>query len=172
MDEYLGVIKIFGFNFTPNGWMMCQGQLLPISQNAALFSLLGTTYGGDGRTTFALPDLRGRVPIGMGQGPGLSNYTPGQTGGTESVTLLATQLPSHNHSLQGYSTAGTTASPAGALSANSGSLDPEYSQSGTLTTMSTQAIGNTGNNQPHSNLQPYIAFNYCICTNGLYPSRS
>lgn len=172
MDEFIGTIKAFGFNFAPRGWALCQGQLLPIAQNTALFSLLGTTYGGNGTTTFALPDLRGRMPIGQGQGPGLSNYVMGQMGGTENTSLIANNLPAHSHTLNAYSEAGDVASPANALLATSGTLDPEYRASGTGVTMAAGAIGVTGGGQPFNNVQPYLVVNYSICVNGIFPSRN
>ncbi len=173
MDSpFLGMIAMFGFNFAPRGWAFCNGQILPIAQNTALFSLLGTTYGGNGQTTFALPDLRGRVPIGQFQGPGLSDYTLGQVAGSETVTLLSTQIPAHTHTLNGITQAGTSAVPTGNLPANTGALDKEYGIPGTLTPMNAQAIGSTGGNQPHSNMQPYLAINYCIALQGIFPSRN
>ena len=172
MDEYLGTIKAFGFNFNPRGWALCQGQQMSIAQNTALFSLLGTYYGGNGQTTFALPDLRGRMPIGQGQGPGLSSYQIGQTGGTENTTLSTNNLPSHSHALNAYSDQGNVGSPANALLASTGELDPEYRASGTGVTMAAGAIGLTGGQQPFNNLQPYLVINYSICTSGLFPSRN
>lgn len=172
MDEYIGTIKVFGFNFAPRGWALCQGQLLPIAQNTALFSLLGTYYGGNGQTTFGLPDLRGRTVVGMGQGPGLSPYDIGQQGGSETVTLLTTQIPQHNHLLNAYSESGDVGSPANALLATTGALDPEYRASGTLVQMAGNAIGVAGGNQPHNNIQPYLATNYSIALEGIYPSRN
>jgi microcystin-dependent protein len=172
MDAFMGMIAMFGFNFPPRGWVQCNGQLIPIAQNSALFALLGTTYGGDGRTTFGLPDLRGRVPIHLGQGPGLSNYVQGQTGGTENVTLLTTQIPAHTHTLTGVTEAGSTAVPTGAMLANTGALDKEYGVPGTLTAMHASAINPTGGGQPHSNVQPYLVLNFCIATQGIFPSRN
>ena len=131
MDPLLASIILFAGNFAPRGFYLCQGQILSIAQNTALFSLLGTTYGGDGRTTFALPDLRGRVPVGQGQGPGLSNYDLGEVSGTESTTLLVTNLPQHNHPLIATSEAGSTSDPTGAFLGNTGALDKEYNTSGT-----------------------------------------
>src|SRR5262247_1539362 len=122
-EPFLGQIQPFGFNFAPTGWATCDGQILSIAQNTALFSLLGTTFGGNGQTTFGLPDLRGRVPIGQGQGPGLANYTLGQTGGQETVTLITSQMPQHTHSLVGVTEAGDTNVPTGAFLANTGALD-------------------------------------------------
>jgi microcystin-dependent protein len=168
MEPFLGQIQLFGFGWAPTGWALCNGQLLSISQNTALFSLLGTTYGGDGRVTFGLPDLRGRVPLGFGQGPGLSNYDLGELAGNESVTLVTQEIPSHNHGVQGSATA-TSKSPANLVpafnSAGSAYGDPD----GTL--MSGSMTQNTGNNQPHDNRQPYLGACYCIATEGIYPSR-
>lgn len=172
MEEYLGAIKIFAFNFPPRGWMTCAGQIVSIAQNQALFALLGTQYGGNGTTTFALPDLRGRVPMGYGVGPGLSNYAIGQVGGSETVTLTSNNLPAHSHSLNAYSEAGNVGAPSGALPASSGGLDPEYRTSGTLVPMGPNAIGASGGNQPFNNLQPFLGVNYCICVEGIFPSRN
>jgi microcystin-dependent protein len=169
---FIGMLALFGFNFPPRGWAQCNGQLLPIAQNTALFSLLGTQYGGNGTTTFGLPDLRGRVPIHLGQGPGLSNYSQGQVGGTENVTLLATEMPAHTHTLRGITEAGSTAVPTGAMLANTGALDKEYGVPGTLTTMHASAISPAGSGQPHSNMQPYLVLNYCIALQGIFPSRN
>lgn len=175
MDVFLGMIGLFGFNFAPKGWMSCNGQLLSIAQNSALFALLGTTYGGDGVTTFALPDLRGRVPNGQGQGPGLSSYQMGQAAGTEHVTLIQTQMPQHNHTLNVSGNPGTSNSPAGtvlaqAFDANEGVVNTY----GTAinATASPQAIGLSGGNQPHENMQPYLTMNYCIAVEGIFPSRN
>jgi microcystin-dependent protein len=172
MDPIIGQIQIFGFNFAPRGWATCEGQLLQIAQNQALFSLLGTTYGGNGTTTFGLPDLRGRVPMHFGSGPGLLIKFLGESGGTENTTLVANNLPSHNHVLNGYSEAGTASSPAGAILANTGALDREYATAGTIVTMKSDAIGNTGGNQAFNNMQPYLVVNFCIALEGIYPSRN
>lgn len=172
MEPYIGQLQLFGFNFAPKGWALCNGQLLSIMQYQALFSLISTTYGGDGRTTFALPDLRGRVPNGQGQGPGLSNYVMGQVAGTENVTLLSTQMPAHNHILMAFSDPGNVSNPQGALLASSGGTDPEYRTSGAITAMGQQGIGVSGGNQPHYNMQPYLTMNYCIATEGIFPSRN
>ena len=169
MDPFLGELRLFGFNFAPVGWAMCQGQLIGISQNTALFSLLGTMYGGDGMSTFGLPDLRGRTAVGMGQGPGLADYVQGQVGGTETVTLTAAQLPAHNHSVAA-SSAATGKSPAATV--------PGYTADGSTygTTadlaMSPTMVGGGGGGQPHANLQPYLALNWCIALQGIFPSRS
>jgi len=168
MEPFLGQIQLFGFGWAPTGWALCNGQLLSISQNTALFSLLGTTYGGDGRTTFGLPDLRGRAPIGQGQGPGLSNYDLGQVGGEEGVTLNINEMPSHGHGVTGSSGA-TSKSPAG--------LAPGFVNGGAAyaapdgTGMANNMINNTGGNQPHDNMQPYLGCCYCIAVEGIYPSR-
>jgi len=173
MDPFIGTITLFGFNFAPRGWAKCEGQLLSIAQNQALFSLLGTTYGGDGRTTFALPDLRGRTPLGSGQGPGLEQYEQGTTGGAETVTLQQNQMPAHSHSLNANSAAGNTASPTNAIFASTGAVDREYHAGGVANTaMSGQIIGPSGGSQAHENRQPYLVLNYCIALEGIYPSRN
>ena len=172
MDPILGSILLFAGNFEPLGWAFCNGQLLSIAQDTALFSLLGTTYGGDGQTNFALPDLRGRVPIHFGQGPGLSNYDLGQSGGAENTTLTLNNLPPHNHSLNAVSEAGSTSAPAGAYLGNTGALDKEYNTTGTVVTMNAGAIGATGQSQPFDNLPPYLAINYVIALQGIFPSRN
>ncbi|MES2649670.1 MAG: tail fiber protein [Bacteroidota bacterium] len=171
-EPYIGEIFMSGFNFPPRGYANCSGQILSIAQNTALFSLLGTTYGGNGQTTFGLPDLRGRVPINMGQGPGLSNKNLGEMSGTEDVTLLPTQMPQHNHALNAVSQAGDISIPTNAFLANTGSLDKEYRATGTQTAMNVAAIGNTGGSQPHSNMQPYLVVNFYIAIEGLFPSRN
>jgi microcystin-dependent protein len=171
-SEGMAAIVMFAGNFAPYGWAFCNGQLQSIADNAALFSLLGTTYGGDGSTTFGLPDLRGRVPIGQGPGLGLSNYALGQMGGQENITLLTTQIPAHTHSLSGVTEAGTSATPTGNLHANTGNLDKEYATTGTPTAMNASAILTTGGSNGHSNMQPYLAVNYVICIFGAYPSRN
>lgn len=160
---------MFGFSFAPRSWAFCDGQLIQISQNSALFSLLGTTYGGDGRTTFALPDLRSRVPIHKGQGPGLSPYSLGQRSGFETVTLTTAQIPPHNH-LQACSSDDPNAgSPAGNFPA---AVSPPIYSSGANAAMANTALGNTGGGQPHENRQPFLVINFCICLQGLFPSRN
>ncbi len=174
MEPFLGQLMLVGFNYAPKGWALCNGQLLSIAQNTALFSLLGTTYGGDGMTTFALPDLRGRAPLHFGQGPGLSNYVQGEASGTENVTLLTTQLPAHNHPIMANSGTGNTNSPEGALPAGFGtSLPPEgpWTNGGANTTLAANAVGPSGGSQPHSNMQPFLVLNWIIATEGIYPSR-
>ncbi len=156
-----------GFNFAPVGWAMCDGQLLPISQNTALFSLLGTTYGGNGTTTFALPDLRGRVPMHQGQGPGLSPRFLGESGGTETVTLDTSQVPSHTHALNGVAARQDSNRVAGAAPSNGG----YYSTQTPGTAMHQAAIGTTGGGQPHPNVQPFLCVNFIIALQGIFPAR-
>ncbi len=176
MDAFIGMIAMFGFNFAPRGWMLCNGQLLSISSNTALFSLLGTTYGGNGTTTFALPNLQSRVPVGMGTGPGLSNYQIGQTGGTENVTLLSTQMPQHNHIMTASGDGPTQATASGASLASQGrtggTMPVVYANGATTPVDMASATSLAGGNQPHSNLQPYLAINYSIATQGIFPSRN
>jgi microcystin-dependent protein len=171
MNPFLASIMIFGGNFAPLGWALCNGQILAISQNTALFALLGTTYGGNGQTTFALPDLRGRVPMHMGQGPGLSNYVLGQSGGAETTTLLISNMPAHNHVLNAVTNAGDTSVPTGAFLGNTGALDKEYKTSGTITPMNAGTIGNTGSGLPLNNIQPYLTFSFCIALQGIFPPQ-
>ncbi len=179
MDPFLGELRIFAGNFAPEGWAFCQGQLISISENDALYSLLGTTYGGDGQTTFGLPNLQSRVAVGAGNGVGLQSYAPGQTGGSESVTLGALQLPSHTHPLlQVTVSAGTNATtndPAGALFGQSTSdIYSTNLPSASGLTPADAITGNTsaaGGNQPHYNIQPYLATNYIIALSGIYPSQ-
>lgn len=181
MNPFLAQVIIFAGNFAPRAWAFCDGQLLPISSNSALFSLLGTTYGGDGRTTFALPDLRGRAAIGPRHGPGLSDYRLGQKGGVEYVILNQTQIPSHNHSAAG--TVQVNFNPG--TPANSGSPSGKNIAFGTESVFNSEAtnaamaannvavtVGNTGGNLSHTNLQPYLAINYIIALQGTFPSRS
>lgn len=179
MEPFIGQIMMFAGNFAPRGWAFCEGQLLPINQNQALFSILGTTYGGDGRTTFALPDLRGRAPIHKGQGPGMSNISLGQSGGTEQVTLTISNMPSHNHTLNASSEQGTDSNPSGKVPASSqfqlSRQEPvvnvnSYSNSPN-TNMSPNTIGIQGGNQPFNNRNPYLGINFVIALTGIYPSR-
>jgi microcystin-dependent protein len=172
MDPLLASIILFAGNFAPRGYYLCQGQILSIASNTALFSLLGTTYGGNGVTTFALPDLRGRVPVGQGQGPGLSSYELGEVSGTENTTLLVTNLPQHSHALIATSEAGSTSDPTGAFLGNTGALDREYNASGTHVQMNAAAIGLSGGSQPFNNLQPFVVLNYIIAAEGVFPSRN
>jgi len=175
-NPFVAEIRIFGFNFAPSGWALCDGQLLPLSQNTALFSLLGTTYGGDGKSTFALPNLQGSVPLQQGQGPGLSLYDLGETGGQTSVTLLFSELPAHTHALQCFTTAvGDKTSPVGAIPAVPPAQRGQnfYADAqGTKPAMNTNLLAPAGGNLPHNNLPPYLTLNFCIALQGVYPPRS
>jgi microcystin-dependent protein len=173
-EPMIGEIKMFAGNFAPRGWALCDGQLLPINSNQALFSILGTTYGGDGRTTFALPDLRSRVAIHEGQGPGLSNYRLGQRGGTEDNLININNLPNHNHSvaMSAVLENANTNSPAGAVLAGTGAFDNEYSQSAPNTSLRPENTSSVGSNQPINNVQPYTVVNYIIALQGIFPSRN
>ena len=164
-EPFLGQLMLVPYNFAPRGWAFCNGQLLPIDQNSALFSLLGTTYGGNGTTTFELPDLRGRVPMSSGQGPGLSSYTVGEVSGSESITLFTNQMPAHGHTIGGTNSASASSRPSGNVNAAGGS----YSATSDALM---QPTGNTGGSQPHSNLQPYLVLNWCIALEGIFPSRN
>lgn len=180
MEPFLGQIQLFGFNFAPRGWAFCNGQLLPIAQNTALFSLLGTYYGGDGRTTFALPDLRGRVAVGFGHGPGLSDHRIGSRFGVETNTLNQAQLPAHQHGLS----RAKVSIPVSEDDADQDEASGQYLANGTFYHNSpggTYGAGpialsgttdNVGGNQPINNMQPTSALNYCIALVGIFPSRS
>lgn len=175
IDPFIGEIALIPYNFAPQGWAFCDGQLLSIAQNTALFSLLGTTYGGNGQTTFALPDLRGRVPLhtgGSGAGPGLSSYNLGEQGGVEAITLLASQMPSHNHLVNASSANGTSDSPASAVMGKNASGVPQYSGAAPNATMAAAAIAAAGGGQPHENRPPYLGLNYVIALQGIFPSRN
>ena len=170
-EPFIGEIRMFGFNFAPRGWALCNGQQLAIQQNAALFSLLGTTYGGNGVSTFQLPNLQGRVPIHMGTGAGLSTQVPGEMSGSENTTLLVSNLPSHNHTLAVNSGAGTQASPSGTYLAESDRRDFQFASSSNAT-MAASAISSIGSNIPISIMQPYLVVNFCIALVGIFPSRN
>jgi microcystin-dependent protein len=170
MDGFLGEIRMFGGNFGPRAWALCQGQILSIAQNTALFSILGTTFGGNGQTTFALPDFRGRCPVGQGQGPGLSNYSLGQQAGSESTTLNISQMPAHTHGLNGYNADAESTKVQGNLPATTGGNS--YAPSGQLVPMNAQGTSVQGGNQPFQILQPYLGINFIICIEGLFPSRN
>lgn len=195
-EPFIGEIKLVPYNFAPRGWVFCHGQLLTISQNEALFALLGTTYGGDGRTTFGVPDLRGRVPLGEGQGPGLSDYPLGRRGGVEMVTLSEQQMPAHSHAAT--LTSAATAFPCSKEPGTSNVPGPNsvlakgdvkkgrddigdaniYSENAPDTTLmyspvaGSIAVDNAGGSRPHQNMQPYTVLNYVIATIGIFPSRS
>jgi len=168
-NPFLCELMIFAGNFAPRGWGLCNGQLLSISQNQALFSLLGTMYGGNGVTNFALPDLRDRVPIHQGQGPGLSPRALGERGGAASHTLSITELPIHSHGVRASSGVGSAVSPTGMYPARNPAAIPQYGVTADVA-MATLAIGNTGGGQPHPNLQPYLGLNFVIALQGIYPS--
>jgi microcystin-dependent protein len=168
---YIGEIRLFPYNFAPQGWAFCNGQLMSISQNTALFSLLGTNYGGDGRTTFGLPDLRGRVPISSGNGPGLSPYTLGELIGVENVTLSAGQMPAHAHTVKANGAKATSKSPAGTVPGHT-KADVYDAAPDETTTMNAGMIVPAGGNQPHSNIQPLLVLNFCIALQGIFPSRN
>ena len=170
MEGFIGQLMLVGFSFNPRAWAKCEGQLLPIAQNTALFSLLGTTYGGDGRTTFGLPDLRGRAPMGVGTGPGLSPKSWGQRSGSETQTLTTNQMPSHTHGANApaASGAGTTDSPVGHAPAEAS--DDIYGTADAAGAAVT--VGNAGGGQAFNIRDPYLAMVWCICTQGIYPSRS
>jgi microcystin-dependent protein len=172
-SPFLGEIRMVGLNFAPNGWAFCNGQLLSISQNTALFSLLGTNFGGNGTTTFGLPDLRGRVPIHTGQGTGLSNYVLGQSEGVENVTLLYNNMPIHTHLVNAVASGGNAASPQGNLPAiESTGTSLDYSNAAANVTMNAAMIGNAGGNVPFSVVQPYLTVNFIIALVGIFPSRN
>jgi microcystin-dependent protein len=170
-EPYLSEIGMAAFNFAPTGgWMRCNGQILSIAQNTALFSLLGTYYGGNGQTTFALPDLRGRAPMHHGQGPGLSNYAQGTALGSETVSLAVSELPAHTHTLSGNSGAGTTSDPTSNFIAAYAEGINGFSDTANAT-LNSAAVSNTGGSQGHTNMQPFLVINYCIATQGIFPSQ-
>ena len=178
-EPFIGEIVMFAGNFAPRGWALCQGQSLQISDNQALFSILGTIYGGDGRTTFALPDLRGRVPLQQGNGPGLSNRLLGSRGGEETHTLSTAEMPSHNHSigvvLKANSVEGDSAVPAGNYLAKSGDGRPDFSSAADIEMAGGAAQATaayTGGNLKHNNMQPFLSVNFIIALQGVYPSRN
>jgi microcystin-dependent protein len=177
-DPFLGQITLFPYSFAPQGWIECQGQILPISQYAALFSLLGTQFGGNGTSNFALPDLQGRVAVGMGQTPPGSLYDMGENGGVENVTLLYLSMPSHTHSLNALAADGGTNNPAGAVLATAALGAPRdqdrgniYATGAPATSLVQASIAQTGGGQPHNNVQPLLALRYCIALAGVFPSR-
>jgi microcystin-dependent protein len=177
VEPYIGEIMMWGGNFAPRGWAFCNGQVLSIAQNSALFSILGNAYGGDGQTTFALPDLRGRVPMHWGDGPGLTPRTLGEAAGSEAVTLLSTQMPAHNHTLNASGANADSDSPQGGLLAQS--FDQGNNQSVSTyrggnpdVTLSPLSVGSAGGTQPHDNVQPFRCVTFVIALEGIYPSRS
>ena len=163
-QPYTGEIRMFAGNFAPAGWMFCEGQLLPISENATLFQLIGTTYGGDGVSTFALPDLRGRIPIHFGNG-----FTLAETGGVETVTLTVSQIPAHSHALLGTAVNGTSPNPGGNLLAQPAATIQPYTVEPTAVNMSTASVATVGGSQPHNNFQPYLCVDFIISLFGIFP---
>ncbi len=171
-EPFVAEIRIFPFTFAPRGWALCNGQLMAIRQNTALYSLLGTNYGGDGVNTFGLPNLQGRFPIQSGQGTGLSQYVLGQAGGTTAVTLDATQLPAHNHPENVLVSTGTSNTPSGGLLTQPGLRNAAYFGSdATTAALAATAVAPTGGSQPHNNLPPFLTLNYCIALQGVFPQR-
>lgn len=172
-DPFVAEIRIFPFNFAPKGWAWCDGQLLPLSQNTALFSLLGTTYGGNGKSNFALPDLQGRAPMHPGQGPGLSLHDLGETGGSETVSLLESEIPAHSHALRASSDDGDLKAPTSSrsLARSIGGFLYQSSTAG-LQMMAPEALAPAGGDQPHNNMQPYLTFYFCIALQGVFPPRT
>ena len=172
---YIGEIRMFGFGRTPNGWQACDGSLLAISEYDALFALIGTTYGGDGQTTFGVPDLRGRVPLHQGTGPGLSTYVLGQRAGTETVTLLPTQMPAHTHTVVATSAAATTGTPGGTVVPGAVSNQTMYVTDLTGATpfsLLPQSVSQGGGSQPHENCMPTLTVQFCMATQGIFPSQA
>jgi microcystin-dependent protein len=171
-DPFVAEIRIFPFNFAPKGWAWCDGQLLPLSQNTALFSLLGTTYGGNGKSNFALPDLQGRAPMHPGQGPGLSLHDLGETGGSETVTLLESEIPVHTHALRAVNDVGdlVAGGPTRSLSGSTGG-QLYATTANPLVAMAPETLAPAGGDQPHNNMMPYLTFYFCIALQGVFPPR-
>src|SRR5437764_747739 len=171
MVPFVAEIRICPFNFAPKGWAFCDGQILPLSQNTALFSLLGTTYGGDGKSNFALPDMQGNAPMHPGEGPGLSLHDLGETGGSDFVTLLESEIPSHAHTVVVSQADGTDQTPAASRYATGIGIG-QYAAPGATAQLAPQALSPTGGDQPHNNMQPYLTLNFCIALQGVYPPRT
>ncbi len=169
-DPFVAEIRIFPFNFAPKGWAFCDGQLLPLSQNTALFALLGTTYGGNGKSNFALPDLQGSAAMHPGQGPGLSLHDLGEIGGSDFVTLLQSEIPVHTHSVTASQADGVETAPAGQLLATGVAISQYQAPQG-LTTLNPNVVTPTGGDAPHNNMQPYLTLNFCIALQGVFPPR-
>lgn len=171
-EPFIGEIKMFAGNFAPRNWALCDGQLLAVSQNDALFSLLGTIYGGDGRTTFGLPEMRGRLPVHMGSGPGLPSYNIGARSGQERVALTSQTVATHNHTYGAASGAGAASSPIDSFPAGSGSTAVYQDSAANLDSMNSTSLSNTGGSQPHNNMMPFLCVNFIIALFGVYPSRN
>jgi microcystin-dependent protein len=175
-NPFVAEIRIFPFNFAPKGWAFCDGQVLPISQNTALFSLLGTTYGGNGTSNFSLPNFQGCAPLQFGQGPGLSLYDLGETGGTQNVTLLSSEIPAHTHTLQCDTTTGGQTAPGnnfwGTAKVGRQAENRYSATAGTSPVMGFEALSLSGGSQPHNNMPPYLTLNFCIALQGVFPARS
>lgn len=174
MDPFVAEIRIFPFNFPPKGWAFCDGQILPLSQNTALFSLLGTTYGGDGKSNFALPNMQGNVPMHPGQGPGLSLHDLGETGGSDTVSLLESEIPSHSHNVMCLAAPANRTNPGGNSFTKASGATPFKAGTPTpaLVPLSDNAVAPAGGDQPHNNMQPYLTLNFCIALQGVYPPRT
>jgi microcystin-dependent protein len=170
-DPFVAEIRIFPFNFAPRGWAWCDGQLLPLSQNTALFSLLGTTYGGNGKSNFALPNLQGSAPMHPGQGPGLSLHDLGETGGSETVSLLTSEIPAHSHAVRVANDDADLFNPTPAVSLAKSVNANVYNTAGGLIPMSPATLAPIGGSQPHNNMQPYLTFYFCIALQGVFPPR-
>src|SRR3989454_10113580 len=172
MDPFVAEIRIFPFNFAPKGWAWCDGQLMPLSQNTALFSLLGTTYGGDGKSNFALPDLQGRAPMHPGQGPGLSLHDLGETSGSETVTLLESEIPAHSHNVMANTAPADNNAPAPNFVLAQSTGTNAYTSLAPNGLMSFNSLVPAGGGQPHNNMQPYLTLNFCIALQGVFPPRT
>jgi microcystin-dependent protein len=171
-DQFVAEIRIFPFNFPPTGWAFCDGQLMPISQNTALFALLGTVYGGDGKSTFALPDMQGNAPMQPGQGQGLTDRFLGEQSGVESITLLNSEIPVHTHTMRAVSQPGDLADPTGRAIARASSGNPFQNVTNTnVVQMAFQGLAPAGGGLPHNNMQPYLTLNFCIALQGIFPQR-
>ena len=172
MDPFVAEIRIFPFNFAPKGWAFCDGQLLPLSQNTALFSLLGTTYGGDGKSNFALPNMQGNAPMHPDQGPGLSLHDLGETGGTQTVSLLESEIPAHSHSLMGSNQLGNMPAVTNNFPARTTFNMYQSVTNANLALMAPEVLPPAGGDQPHNNMQPYLTLNFCIALQGVFPPRT
>ena len=171
-DPFVAEIRIFPFNFAPEGWAWCDGQILPISQNTALFSLLGTTYGGNGQSTFALPDLQGNAPMHPGQGPGLSLHDLGETGGSATVSLLESEIPTHSHALLTFNDVGEDRIPGPSEAIGRSTGGTQFAAPGPLVALASAALPPAGGDQPHNNLMPYLTFYFAIALQGVFPPRT